>query len=200
MRLIIATKNRNKLKEIKKILKGLNIELLCLADLRPNLRIKEDGKTFFDNALKKAKAVSKIYKDTLVLGEDSGIEVEYLGGKPGVLSKRFSGKNSNDHKNNFKLLKLLKNVPFKKRKAQFRCTIALTKNKKLIAKFEGKLCGYINDKAVGKNGFGYDPVFYLPRYKKTVAQLPLREKNKISHRAKAFYKLKKFLAKYIKNK
>ncbi len=200
MRLIIATKNRNKLKEIKKILKGLNIKILCLADLKPDLKIKESGKTFFENALKKARCVSKMFNCDLIVGEDSGIEVKYLKNKPGVFSRRYAGNIATDYENNIKLLKQLKNVPKDKRKARFRCVTVLVKKGELIKTFEGKVEGYINNKLVGKKGFGYDSLFYLPSYKKTIAQLSLAQKNKISHRAKVFYKLKKFLANYIKNK
>ncbi|HDN86373.1 MAG: non-canonical purine NTP pyrophosphatase, RdgB/HAM1 family [Candidatus Omnitrophota bacterium] len=200
MRLIIATKNRGKFLEIKHIFGGLKVKLISLNGLKANLKIKEDGKTFFQNALKKAMAVSKIYPNDLVVGEDSGLEVKYLNNRPGIFSKRYAGKNSTDYRNNLKLLRELKGVKKTQRRACYRCVVALVKDSKIMKKFEGKLCGTINDKMVGKNGFGYDPIFYLPKYKKTVAQLPLKEKNRISHRAKAFGKLKKFLASYLKNK
>jgi XTP/dITP diphosphohydrolase len=198
MRLIIATKNKGKFREIKNILKGLKVKVISLNELPDTIKIKEDGRSFFENALKKAKAVSKIYQTDLVVGEDSGLEVKYLDNRPGIYSKRYSGKNSTDLKNNLKLLKELEGLEKKDRKAYFRCTIALVKGSKLLKKFEGRLAGFINERITGRGGFGYDPVFYLPKYKKTVAQLPLREKNKISHRAKAFLKLKNFLVNYLK--
>ena len=200
MHLIIATKNKGKLKEIKKILKHPRLEIISLADLPHKFFLKETGKTFLENALCKAIPVSKFYKDDLVAGEDSGLEVEYLGGLPGIFSKRYSGKNSTDLKNNKKLLRALSGVEKNKRKAHFHCVIALCKNGKLIKSFEGQLKGVINDKMQGNNGFGYDPVFYLNHYKKTVAQLPAKVKNRISHRAKAFRKLDKYLARISKNK
>jgi len=195
MRLIIATKNKNKFKEIKAILKGLRLRISYLGKLLPDLEIKEDGKTFFENALKKACKVSQIFPQDLVVAEDSGLEVESLNNRPGIFSKRFAGKNATDLENNLKLLRLLKNK--KNRNAQFVCVVVLMKNKKLIKKFTGKLKGKIHDRIEGKGGFGYDPVFFLPRYKKTVAQLTPEEKNKISHRAQAFSKLKKFLSQYL---
>jgi len=200
MRLIVATKNKDKFKEIKDILKGLRLQILSLNDLNTNIKIKEDGNTFFENALKKAVAVSKIFKKDLVVADDSGLEVEFLGNKPGVFSKRYAGENASYYENNLKLLKELEGVKRKKRKAVFKCVVVLVKDQKLIKKFEGQLKGFISEKMMGKKGFGYDPIFYLPRYKKTVAQIPLREKNKISHRAKAFLALKKYLAKFLNNR
>jgi len=200
MRLIVATKNKDKFKEIKDILKGLRLQILSLNDLNTNIKIKEDGNTFFENALKKAVAVSKIFKKDLVVADDSGLEVEFLGNKPGVFSKRYAGENASYYENNLKLLKELEGVERKKRKAVFKCVVVLVKNQKLIKKFEGQLKGFISEKMMGKKGFGYDPIFYLPRYKKTVAQIPLKEKNKISHRAKAFLALKKYLAKFLNNR
>lgn len=200
MRFIIATKNKNKLREIRSILRNLGVPIVSLNELESTVSIKETGKTFFDNALKKAVIVSKKYPHDLIIGEDSGLEVECLGGAPGIFSKRYSGKNANDIKNNKKLLKELTGIPWRKRKAQFRCVAALVKNNKLIKKVEGCLRGIISTDSRGRSGFGYDPVFYLPGYKKTVAQLSLYKKNEISHRARAFGKMKKFLASYLKNK
>ncbi|OQX85097.1 MAG: non-canonical purine NTP pyrophosphatase, RdgB/HAM1 family [Candidatus Omnitrophica bacterium 4484_70.2] len=193
VRLIVATKNKNKFKEIKKIIKGVKIPVICWGELEGNIEIKEDGKSFFENALKKAQTVSKYYPQDLVVGEDSGLEVEALGNEPGIFSRRYSGKHSTDLKNNLKVLHNLAGKEGKERKACFRCVVVLVKGGKLIKKFEGKLRGFIYHKMVGKRGFGYDPIFYLPRYKKTVAQLSLREKNKISHRAQAFSKLKEYI-------
>ena len=192
MRLIIATRNKGKLREIKHILDGRNLQIVFLSQLKKNFRIKEDGVTFLENALKKAMSVSRAYPDDLVAGEDSGLEVEYLGGKPGIFSKRYSGKGATDLKNNLKLLRKLKKVEKKKRRARFLCVIALAKNGKLI---KDKIEGIINKEMKGESGFGYDPVFYLPHYKKTVAQFPLSKKNKISHRARAFRKLRNYLNK-----
>lgn len=195
MRLIAATKNKGKLREIKKLLKGLKLEIVSLNEVAPRMRIKENGKTFFENALIKAKRVSKHFPQDFVAGEDSGLEVNILGNRPGIYSKRYAGKHATDLKNNLKLLKELEGAPKRRRRARFRCIIALVKEKKLIRKFEGILTGFIYHEIKGKGGFGYDPVMYVPFYKKTVAQLPLSAKNKISHRAKAFQKLNKYLLK-----
>ena len=199
MRLIIATKNNGKFREIKKILSGLKIELIYLGDLKEQIEIKEGEESFLANALIKALAVSRAYNFDLIAGEDSGLEVNHLGNRPGVESKRYAGEYSDDYVNNIKLLDELNGVVKSKRQAHFSCTIALVRGGKLLKSFQGRLSGYINNRMIGHSGFGYDPLFYLPAYKKTIAQLPLKEKNKISHRAKAFSKLKKFLANYLKD-
>lgn len=204
MRLIIATENEGKLREIKHLLLGLKITIISLSQLDKKFHIKENGKTFLENAVKKTKPVSLAYKDDLVAGEDSGLEVDFLKGAPGVYSKRYSGKNWTYEKNNLKILKELQGVTRKKRKANFHCCLVLFKAGKLIKRIDGRLNGYISYEPRGSHGFGYDPIFYpvrkklsngvyLPIYKKTVAQLPLSIKNKLSHRAKAFERLKKYL-------
>lgn len=197
MRLIIATKNKGKLKEIRHILCGIKIPIVSLSGLDKKFIIKENGKTFLENAVKKTAPVSRIYKDDLVVGEDSGLEVDYLGGKPGVYSKRYSGKNATDLKNNRKLLTELRGLKAKERRASFCCCLALMKNGKLVKTIETRLVGRINEEMKGNRGFGYDPLFFLPKYKKTVAQIALSRKNKISHRAKAFNRLKTYLRKYL---
>jgi len=193
MRLIIATKNNSKLKEIKKILKGIDIPILSLANLKKKFHIIENGTSFIENASKKAVSVSRIYKYDYIVGEDSGLEVDYLDAKPGIYSKRYSGKNSTDKKNNKKILTKLKGVTTKKRGASFRCVLALAKSGEVIKCFVGSLRGRISTREQGKNGFGYDPIFYFSDCKKTVAELTLVKKNRISHRAKAFRKLKAYL-------
>ncbi|MDD3296981.1 MAG: RdgB/HAM1 family non-canonical purine NTP pyrophosphatase [Candidatus Omnitrophica bacterium] len=192
MRLIVATNNKSKLKEIKKILKGCGLKIISLADLEKRFRIVENGKTFRENALKKTLPVSRVYKDDYVVGEDSGLEVKHLGWAPGVYSKRYAGKNGDQDANNRKLLKALQGVPLKKRNAQFKCVLVLAMAGRVIKVYQGMLKGKIFLEPCGDSGFGYDPVFYLPEYKKTVAQLPLSIKNGISHRAKAFKKLKNY--------
>lgn len=196
MRLIIATANVDKLKEIKAILRGVKLPIVCLADLDKKFHIKENGKTFLANAIKKTKPVSVAYPDDLVAGEDSGLEVTYLDGRPGVYSKRYSGKNWTYEKNNLKILKELQGVAWRKRKAHFTATLAVMRGGKLVKKIEGKLNGYISRECKGGGGFGYDPILYIPKYRKTVAQLPSATKNKISHRALAFRKLKVFLRQF----
>ena len=194
MKLIVATKNKDKFREIKSILRGLGLAIISLNELERKFRIVENGRTFQENAFKKALPVSRHYKDNYVVGEDSGLEVNYLNGAPGIYANRYSGPKATYKSNNKKLLKNLKGIPAKKRGAAFRCCLVLACNGKLVKVFEGRLRGRISQEAKGKNGFGYDPIFYLTGYKKTVAQLPSRLKNRISHRAKAFRRLKKYLA------
>lgn len=193
MRLIVATRNKSKLREIRKILKDIDLPIVCLVQLDKKFRIVENGKTFQANAAKKALPVSKVYPQDYVLGEDSGLEVDYLGGGPGIYSKRYSGKNATYLSNNRKLLKALEDVPLVKRGANFHCCLVVALAGKAIKVFDGRLKGRISQESLGKHGFGYDPVLYLPKHKKTVAQLGSQIKNKISHRAQAFNKLKDYL-------
>jgi XTP/dITP diphosphohydrolase len=198
MELVVATKNKKKLREIKDILKGLNVRVTSVADYSGAPRIIENGKTFKENAVKKAIKVAHFAKK-LTLGEDSGICVEVLGGKPGIYSSRFAGKNKSDLQNNLKLLRLLKNRPLGKRKAHYVCAVALADKGGLIAAVEGRCRGFINFEQKGTNGFGYDPLFLVPKYKKTFGQLSERIKHKMSHRYYALEKAKKIIRKYIEN-
>jgi len=197
MKLVLATQNKGKIREIKSILSGLKIHISNLASFKKNIKLKETGKTLEENALQKAEQVYRLTK-LPSLADDSGLEVVYLKGKPGVRSSRFAGEKATYLDNNLKLLKLLKNVPYQKRKAQFRCVMAFKLNENKVKTFEGKMTGCIATERKGNRGFGYDPVFYIPNLKKTFAQLSLRQKNKISHRAKALHKVKKYLQELIK--
>ncbi len=197
MNLVVATKNKKKLEEIKEILKGLNLKILSLTDYPKAPRIIENGKTFRENAIKKAVKIAK-FTGKLTLGEDSGLCVDALGGKPGVYSSRFSGKDKSDPKNNLKLLKLLEGVPLSKRKAHYFCSVALADKNGLAGVAQGKCSGIIGFALKGKFGFGYDPLFVLPKYKKTFAQLGPRVKHKMSHRFRALQKAKSILTTYLK--
>ena len=188
-RIILATKNKGKIREVKVMLEDLNIEILSLNDYKNLPEVKEDGKSFSENALKKAKIVSENTGE-MVLSDDSGLEVEYLGGEPGVYSARYSGDDATDSSNIKKLLKRLEGVSVERRKASFRCVLVLYRPDGKYWEFEGSLHGIINDKSIGYGGFGYDPVFFLPELGLTVAQLPPNMKNKISHRAQAVDKFK----------
>jgi XTP/dITP diphosphohydrolase len=196
MELLVATKNRKKLAEIKEILKGLNLKITSLADYLKVPRIIENGKTFKSNAIKKALKVAH-FTGKLTLGEDSGLCVEALGGKPGVYSSRFSGRDKSDAKNNAKVLKLLAGLPKLKRKAHYVCAVALADKDGLIGVVEGRCSGFIGLALKGKSGFGYDPLFVIPKYKKTFAQLGGALKHKMSHRFRALQKAKKIIQKYI---
>lgn len=200
MKLIIATRNKDKFREIKEILKDLTekIEILSLNDFPdfPKI-IEEDGKTLEENAIKKAKTASEILK-LPAIGEDTGLEVEYLKGAPGVYSARFAGPGCTYDDNNRKLLSLLEGVPFEKRKAKFRCVVCFSQQGKKPKIVEGAIEGFISTEPKGKNGFGYDPVFFVPEYGKTFAELPSELKNKISHRSIAFRKIKEIICEILK--
>lgn len=195
--LVVATKNKKKLAEIKEILKSLNLKISSLADYPQRPRIIENGKTFRENALKKAVKIAH-FTQKLTLGEDSGLEVNALGGKPGIYSSRFSGRDKSDLKNNLKLLRLLGALPLKKRKAGYVCAVALADKEGLVGIVEGKCRGLIGFKMQGHFGFGYDPLFIIPKYKKTFAQLGPDIKHKMSHRFRALAKAKKIILDYYK--
>ena len=197
--LIIATTNAGKLREIKELLKDFDLKVTSLADYPDAPAVEEDGKTFSQNALKKAATIA-LYTKKLTLGEDSGIEVKALGNKPGIHSARFSGEGANDEKNNRKLLRLLRGVPLKKRRARYRCFAALVDGKGIVDIVNGSCSGIIAPRARGKNGFGYDPLFFISRYQKTFGELDPSVKAKISHRARALAKVKKVLNKYWEDK
>jgi XTP/dITP diphosphohydrolase len=196
--LLIATTNKHKLKELEprlKSVKGLKIVGFSELDIEPPIII-EDGTTFRANAVKKALTLSR-YFEGFVLADDSGIEVDALFGKPGVRSSRFSRINATDAENNKKLLKLMENVPEKKRTAQFVCVLALARKGELLGTFEGFVKGRIVDKRKGKNGFGYDPLFQPEGHKMTFGEMPPASKNKISHRTEALKKLEASIGKYL---
>jgi XTP/dITP diphosphohydrolase len=194
--LVVATKNKKKLSEIKDILKGMNLKLLSLDDYKDALPVVENGKTFQANAIKKAVKIAR-FTGQLCLGEDSGLCVDALGGAPGIYSARFSGREKSDIKNNLKLLRLLKDVPVAARKAHYVCAVALADKSGLIGVVEGSCSGLIDFEPKGSAGFGYDPLFYIPKYKKTFAQLGEKIKHKMSHRYHALKKAKRIIEKYI---
>lgn len=194
--LIVATANKKKLQEIKEIMADLDYRIISLADLDSVPRIIENGKTFKANAVKKAMTIARA-TGLLTMGEDSGLCVNALGGKPGVYSARFSGKDKNDEKNNQKVLNLLSGVPLKKRRAHYCCAVALADTNGLVGVVEGKCFGLIAAEPAGNAGFGYDPLFLIPKYNKTFGQLGVQIKHRMSHRFKALEKTRKLLEKYI---
>ena len=194
--LLVATRNKKKLEEIKDLLKDLNLKITSLADYPDCPEIEEDGKTFSANALKKAATIALSTKK-LTLGEDSGLQVKALKNAPGIYSARFSGPSATDEKNNAKLLKLLKQVPLKKRQARYRCCAALVDGKRIVEVMSGSCSGLIALKPKGKNGFGYDPLFFIPRYGKTFGELSPEVKSQMSHRARALKKFKTVLKSHL---
>jgi XTP/dITP diphosphohydrolase len=196
--LIIATTNKGKLKEIKELLSEFDLKITSLADYPDAPEIIEDGRTFSQNALKKAATIA-IYTGKLTLGEDSGLEVKALGNQPGIFSARFSGPQATDKKNNLKLQRSLRDVPLKKRQARYRCCAALVDGKGIIDVVSGQCSGLIALRPKGKNGFGYDPLFFLPRYHGTFGELDPSIKTKISHRSRALKKIKISLQQYLRS-
>lgn len=194
MELLVATRNKKKLAEIRDLLKDLPLKITSLDDYRTLPKTEEDGATFEQNAIKKAATIA-LYTRKLTLGEDSGLEVATLHNQPGVYSSRFSGPKATDKKNNLKLLRILKGVPLKKRKARYRCAVALADSKKLIYVGSGSCGGTIGFKSRGNLGFGYDPLFTPNGFDKPFGQLDPAIKRKISHRARALSKLLPLLRK-----
>ncbi|MFH0764716.1 MAG: RdgB/HAM1 family non-canonical purine NTP pyrophosphatase [Candidatus Omnitrophota bacterium] len=194
--LVIATKNPKKLHELKRYLKGVRARVVSLKEFDKTPRIVEDGDTFKKNAVKKALVVSKFVKG-LALADDSGLVVEALGKRPGVRSSRFAGPRKSDKENNRKLLRLLAEVPLKKRQAKFICAVAICDKGRIIKTIEESCKGLVAFQAKGADGFGYDPLFLIPRYNKTFGQLGLKVKDRMSHRSKALKKAREFLGKYL---
>lgn len=199
--LLVATKNKKKLEEIREILHGLDLKITSLADYKGMPEIVEDGKTFVQNAIKKAATIA-LFTKKLVMGEDSGLEVGILNNRPGVYSARYAAKNNfenaSDKKNNLKLLRELKGVPAHKRKARYQCAAALADANGLIGVVTGNCRGFIGQKPKGAMGFGYDPLFVVEKYAKTFAELGPEIKHKMSHRYKALKKLRGLMAVYSK--
>ena len=188
MQIVIATRNAHKLREISQILKVDGVEFLSLNDLPECPEVEETGKTFADNALLKAQTAA-YHSGCWALSDDSGLEVDALQGRPGVHSARYAGEEADSLKNIQKLLAGLKGLSPEKRTARFVCSIALVSNHNRAYFTEGKIEGMITEQPRGQNGFGYDPVFWLPQYEKTMAQLSPEEKNGISHRTLALKKI-----------
>ena len=185
--LVIASRNEHKVEELRQLLADLTIDVLSLRDFPHAPEVEEDGDTFEANALKKARIIAQ-YTNQAVLADDSGLEVDALGGQPGVHSARFSGEGASDKENNAKLLRLMEGVSPKERTARFRCAIALVSPSGDERLVEGVCPGVIIDKPQGSGGFGYDPLFMVPHLGKTFAELSGDEKNSISHRGKALWK------------
>lgn len=185
--IILATKNKNKLVEVKAVL-GNDYEVLSMEDIGIDVDVEENGTTFEENATIKAEAICKICGKP-VMADDSGLEIDYLDKKPGVLSARFLGHDTSYDIKNAKILEMLEDVPEEKRTARFVCSIAVAFPDRDTVVVRDTIEGIIGYESAGENGFGYDPIFYVPELKKTTAQLSMEEKNKISHRGKALVKM-----------
>jgi XTP/dITP diphosphohydrolase len=187
MILVIATRNKGKTKEIKDLLKDFPVDIKDLDDFGPIPHLEEDGDTFDENAYKKASFAARIL-GLPALADDSGLTVEALNGAPGIHSARYAGKNSTDEQRYLKLLREMEGMS--NRKATFECVISIAVPTGPALTYEARCEGLITQVPAGSKGFGYDPVFYYPPYKKTFAELTRQEKNRVSHRGKAFAELK----------
>ncbi len=201
-KILVATTNPGKIRELSEML-DLDIDWLKLSDFDNIKEVVEDGDNFTENARKKAIGYAK-QTGVLTIADDSGLAVDALGGEPGVHSARYSGEKPAekdrtllDHSNMAKVLRQLKETPKEKRTARFVCHICLADPEKVLIETEGTVEGLIAEEEKGNNGFGYDPIFYLPEYDKTVAQLSSQEKNRISHRGNAIRKLKPLLKEFL---
>ena len=196
-RLLVATNNRGKLREYSELLRGVPFELTTLSEQGITAEVEETGSSLEQNAIRKATAYAGL-SGLATMADDSGLEVDALGGEPGPLSRRYAGENVTDKERNDFLLAKLKGVPREKRTARFRCVIAVAAPRGVVKTCEGVCEGSIAFGARGEGGFGYDPIFYLPELDKHMAELSLAEKNRISHRARAAQKAKRILSRNLK--
>ena len=188
-KIIFATGNQDKMKEIRMILENLGIPVSSMKEAGIDVDIVEDGTTFEENAMIKAEAIAKL-TEAIVLADDSGLEIDYLNKEPGIYSARYAGTDTSYEIKNNLLLQRLEGVPDEKRTARFVCAIAAAFPDGTMKTVRAAMEGRIGYKESGENGFGYDPIFYLPEYGCTSAELSMEEKNKISHRGKALRAIK----------
>ena len=196
-KLIVASNNEHKIKEIKQMLSQFPFEVLSLKEADINIDVEETGSTFIENAEIKASEIFKVAKGSMILADDSGLSVEFLNGAPGIFSARFAGVHGNSNENNKKLLFLLDGTSEEQRKAKFICAMVLIVNQNQTVKVQGETEGIITAEFKGEEGFGYDPLFFVKEYNKTFAQMSPDEKNAISHRGRALGKLKSELERLI---
>ena len=192
-KIVFATTNAGKIKEIKEILADFDVEIVSMNEMNIDVDVEENGTTFEENSLIKARAISKL-TGLPALADDSGLEVDYLNGEPGIYSARYLGRDTDyDYKNNY-IIDKLKDAKDEERSARFVCVISLVlpDGREFVKK--GVMEGRIGYEIKGENGFGYDPIFYLPQYGKTSAEISAEEKNKISHRGKALREMKELIA------
>ena len=191
-RIVFATGNADKMKEIRMILADLKLEILSMKDAGIQIDIEENGATFEENAIIKARAVAE-YPQDIVLADDSGLEIDYLNKEPGIYSARYMGEATSYTIKNQNLLDRLSGVPKEQRTARFVCAIAAVLPNKEVLVTRETIEGYIGFEPAGENGFGYDPIFYVDEYHCSTAQLPADQKNELSHRGKALRAMRKEL-------
>ena len=196
LEIVIATRNPKKFQELKVLLTVPGVRWRSLRNFPSVPTVPERGRTFTANAVAKARAAARA-TGYLAVADDSGLEVEALDGAPGIRSARFAGRHGADEANNRKLLRVLKGLPPAKRGGQYRCVLALAGPRRVLGIAEGTFAGRIAVAPKGRRGFGYDPLFVVPQFGKTVAQLPAAVKHRISHRAKAAVRLRRRLARLV---
>ena len=194
--LVIATRNRKKFEEMSAILAGLDVHIRSLEEFGDVPPVPETGQTFKENARAKALAYAKATGEW-TLADDSGLEVDALGGRPGILSSRWGGEEGNDQRNNRRLLETLAGHPQETWTARYRCAVAVATPDRVLLVTEGSCEGRITDRPAGTNGFGYDPYFFLPEHGRTMAELAPEMKNRLSHRARALVAMKRRLKKLL---
>lgn len=192
LKVLLATNNPGKLREYSLLLEGPDIELVTPLIQGVNLKVEESGATMAENAIRKATAYAAVSR-LVSLADDSGLEVDALGGEPGVMSARYAGEGASDRERLDYLLRRLDGVPWERRTARFRCIIALAAGSQDVRLFQGECPGIIAFEPRGEGGFGYDPIFYLPQYGKTMAELSIDIKNRVSHRGQAARKVRPVL-------
>lgn len=192
-KIIFATKNKNKMKEIREILADKDYEILSMEEAGISIDVVEDGTTFEENALIKSRAIRDYVKDAIVLSDDSGLEIDYLGGAPGIYSARFEGEDTPYSIKNQIILNKLEGVPDEDRTARFVCAVAAAFPDGTDQVVRGTIEGMIGYESAGENGFGYDPIFFVPEYRCTTAEMTAEQKNEISHRGKALRMIAEYL-------
>jgi len=192
-KLVVATRNPGKAREIAAMLSDLPVEVVSLADYPDYAEPPETGETFVQNAVEKARSAAE-HTGQLALADDSGLVIDALGGQPGVYSSRFAGEGASDEQRCEKVLRLMQDVPNGNRSARFVCALAIAWPDGEVTVVEGTCEGVITRYARGTYGFGYDPIFFLPELGRTMAELPPEEKNRISHRARAMVKAREHLS------
>ena len=192
-KIVFATGNAGKMREIREILADMDLEVVSMAEIGADIEIEENGATFEENAVIKARAVGKVCGE-IVLADDSGLEVDYLNKEPGIYSARYMGEDTSYEIKNQNIIDRLKGVPKEKRSARFVCAIAAAFANGEDCVVQGTIEGYIGWEPAGENGFGYDPIFYVDQYNCSTAQLSMEIKNQLSHRGKALRAMKEKLA------
>ena len=195
-KIIFATQNKNKLVEIRQILDDFDVEIISMADAGIDIEIDENGTTFEENALIKAETVGKVSHE-IVLADDSGLSIDYLNGEPGIYSARYMGRDTSYDQKNANLISRLDGVPDEKRTARFVCAVAAAFPDEPSQVVRGTIEGIIAHRPAGSKGFGYDPIFYVPEYGMTTAQMTPEMKNSISHRGKALRLIRPVIGAYL---